>query len=243
MFGHSQLYLLRLRDSLESSRTTIQKSHRVGHHRAELNAQTAAYMATYELGEFNAARNHINRALEIVEQLGTYRFKQAALRILARIYRDEDQRDRALECIRQGIEVARELGVAFWGPGLFGSLSVITNDPEEQRTALAEGEAIIAGGCVGHNQFYFYRDAIEVALEQSNWDEAERYARSFENFAAAEPVAWSDFFIAWGRTLAAIGRGRRGKATISELRRLQGEAERMELKVALPKLEKALASV
>lgn len=243
MIGHCLLYLLRLRHSLESSRTTIEKAQRVGHHRAELNAQTAAYFASYELGEFNAARNHIKRALEIAEQIGTYRFKQPALRTLARIHRDEGQRDRALECIRLGIEVARELGVAFEGPRLFGSLAVITNDPEEQRAALATGEAIIADGCVGHNQFYFYRDAMEVSLEQSDWDEAECYARTFENFAEAEPVAWSEFYIARGRVLAAIGRGRRDETAIRELKRLRDEAERMEMKVALPKLEKAMVSL
>jgi hypothetical protein len=107
---------------------------------------------------------------------------------------------------------------------------------------MAEAERIIAAGCVGNNQPHFYRDAIEVSLQREDWTEVERYAQAFADFAAPEPLPWSDFFIARGRTLAAVARSRRDATTIDELRRLRDEAERVGLKDALPALEEALAS-
>ena len=107
---------------------------------------------------------------------------------------------------------------------------------------MAEAERIIAAGCVGNNQPHFYRDAIEVSLQRKEWNEVERYADAFGDFAASEPLPWSVFFIARGRALAAVARGRRDETTIDELRRLRDEAERVGLKDALPALEEALLS-
>jgi hypothetical protein len=39
---------------------------------------------------------------------------------------------------------------------------------------LAEAEAIIAAGCVGHNQLQFYPLAMQLALELGDYDEVER---------------------------------------------------------------------
>lgn len=51
---------------------------------------------------------------------------------------------------------------------------------QSTRLPLAEAEAIIAGGCVGHNQLRFYPAAIQLALELGDHDEAERYAAALD---------------------------------------------------------------
>jgi hypothetical protein len=86
---------------------------------------------------------------------------------------------------------------------------------------------------------WFYRDAMEASLHAGDWDETERYAAALEAFTRPEPLPWADFFIARGRLLAAIGRGRRDEDTRLELERLCNETRRLELVTALPAMQEA----
>ena len=113
--------------------------------------------------------------------------------------------------------------------------------PEVRQTALAEGERLLAAGCVSHNYFWFYRDAMEAALGAGEWDEVDRYAASLETYTRPEPLPWTDFFVARGRALAAVGRGRADAAPSAALIRLQDEGQRLGLVTALPAIEAALA--
>ena len=90
---------------------------------------------------------------------------------------------------------------------------------------MEEGEQILRSGAVSHNHFWFYRDAMDTSLRVGEWDSVERFAASLEAFTRPEPLPWSDFFIAHGRTLAAFGRGKRDERTFSELRRLRDEGK------------------
>ena len=93
---------------------------------------------------------------------------------------------------------------------------------------------------MSHCHFRFYRDAMEVALAEGDCDGVERYAAALEDYARAEPLPWTDFFIARGRALAAHRRGKRDDATMYELRRLREEAERAGLTTALAALAEPL---
>ena len=108
--------------------------------------------------------------------------------------------------------------------------------------ALAEAEALIAAGCVGHNQLRFYPDAMSVALELGDPDGVERYAAALEDFTKPEPLGMADFFIGRGRVLAQHARGHAGPALTCELQRVRDEALRMGFIAALPAIEAALAA-
>ncbi len=112
-----------------------------------------------------------------------------------------------------------------------------------QKKALQDGEALLKEPSVSHNHFHFYRDAMSACLDRQDWDEAERYAAALEVFTRAEPLPWCDFHIARGRALAAFGRGQRDDGLIDELKRLRDEARRVELNIALPELDRALAEM
>ena len=64
---------------------------------------------------------------------------------------------------------------------------------------------------------------------------------SLEAYTRPEPLPWTDFFIARGRALAALGRGRDDAAHSAALIRLQYEGQRLGLMTALPAIEAALA--
>ena len=99
---------------------------------------------------------------------------------------------------------------------------------------------MLQDGCVGHNHLWFYRDAMEASLDSADWDSAEEYAAALSDFTAAEPLPWSDFFIARTRALVDIGRGGRSAETMSNLERLRAEAASVGFRLWLPALDAAL---
>lgn len=117
----------------------------------------------------------------------------------------------------------------------------ITTDPQRRNTALAEAEQLLAKSSVGHNYYWFYRDAMDATLAAGDWAEAERYADALERFTTEEPVAWSDFFVARTRALAAHAREPNDEALRASLRELVTEAQRVGMRSALPAMERALA--
>ena len=72
---------------------------------------------------------------------------------------------------------------------------------------LAEGEGVIARGCLAHGALAFYRDAIDTCLELSDPDGADRYARALRQFPRDESLPYSRFHSARGAALAAVARG------------------------------------
>ena len=101
---------------------------------------------------------------------------------------------------------------------------------------------VLQQGCVSHNYFWFYRDAIEAALEFEDWDRAERYADALEAYARAEPLPWSDLFVARARALGRFGRGERGSELSDELHRLTLATRTANLKAHLSLLEDAIGT-
>jgi hypothetical protein len=144
--------------------------------------------------------------------------------------------------LREALAISRETGFGYAGAAILGPLALTTDDSEERRRALAEGEAALRAGAASHNHLYFYRDGIEAALNSRDWTGAEGYAAALEEYTRPEPLVWADFFIARGRALAAFGRGDRDPVLMTELRRLRGKGERLGLKPAMSRLEAALAA-
>ena len=69
--------------------------------------------------------------------------------------------------------------------------------------------------------FIFYQFAIEVMLEEKNWDGAIGYGQQPATYTEAEPLPWADFFIDRANALAAWGRGDRSADVADEIRRVQ----------------------
>jgi hypothetical protein len=146
----------------------------------------------------------------------------------------------AIDLLERGRAIARRTGITFHGAAICGALARALEPADERHAALNDGEELIEKGCVGHNQLWFYPEAIEVALELADYDEAERYAALLEDFTRPEPLPWSEFFIVRGRTLAAVGRGKQDTGLVDALHHLRQEGERMGYSLALPALRAAL---
>jgi tetratricopeptide (TPR) repeat protein len=239
MIGHCLFYLNRFEESLQSSREAMTLARRVGHQRAEIIAANGVRMLSFVLTA-DAANANTERILELARQIGARRFEaegmvaQAALLMLA------GRRSEALELTLRGVDAARETGIQFLGPDFLGQIAILADDDSLRRRSLAEGEELLRSGSVGHNHLRFYRHAIEASLNAGVWDEAERYSQALEDYTQPEPLPWADFWIAWGRALAAYGRDPTKAGATDDVRRVLKEAQRIGMRPAMPALRRAL---
>lgn len=149
----------------------------------------------------------LEHALTMSRELGSRRFDAIILTFMAHDLRELGRRDEAGSAARQAVAIAMEVGAGFIGASALGALAATTDDEGERRRALADGEALLAGGCIGHNYFWFYRDAMNVCAHTGRFDEALRHAGALEAYTAQEPLPWSDMQIRRTRALATAAGG------------------------------------
>jgi tetratricopeptide (TPR) repeat protein len=243
MLGFTRIFFDTTQSGLEDGLAAVEAARKVGHQRAEMLGQMMCFEALTELGEWDRAKAHTKDAQTLALRLGAMRFEAHDLAWLARIATAEGRRAKAIELLERALKICRDTGMAFTGPRVLSALALVTDEPDRRRGFLEEGEAILRSAAISHNQFWFYRDAIEVSLDIGDWLEVERYAVALEDYTRSEPLPWCDFFIAHGRALVAHGRDGRDDVTMQELKRLRDEAARIGLKTALPALDAALATV
>jgi len=107
--------------------------------------------------------------------------------------------------VQEALEVSVETGITFLGAWLNSTLAQTLDDEDAVRAALAEGERLLADGCVGHNYFDFYADAMQISLDHKAWDEVSRYAAQLRAYMSAEPLPWADYRIRRAEALARAG--------------------------------------
>jgi tetratricopeptide (TPR) repeat protein len=240
--AHASLYFRPQREALDEGRTAADAARQVGHDRAELNARIAAMFACYACREFDELQAHGEAAGALVRKLGAWRFEQSRLNFLAKAALARGLLDEALSLAQEALARARNSGLGLEGPRTLGTLARILDDSDAKCAVLAEGEAVISQGCVGHNQPWFYWDAIDVALECREWEEPERYAAALEEHTRPEPLPWCDFHIARGRILASLRRKPPGAEQRRALEGLRAEGSRLNFTMALASIEQALMS-
>ena len=240
MVAHTRLFIEGPAPTIPDSLAAVEGAARVGHHRAELIAQLSVFFSLAELDRGPEANEHMKRGQTLVRHLGAWRFEASILGLMSRISFGEGRVAEAVDLGKQALEICYKTGVGFNGLRVLGILALVTDDGDERRKALAEAEKLLSEGSAGHNELFFYRDAIDAKLDDGDWDGVERYAGLLEDFTRDEPYLWSTFFAARGRALAAWGRGRRDAEILAELRRLGEAAGRAGFLTAAPALEAVL---
>ena len=241
MAAFTRFYAGELPGAYADALAAVAAAERVGHHRAAIITCHIVFLAAVSQAELDVAARHVERAIDLSRQLGAQRFEAEGLWFKAEILQAEGRHTEALTSIRQALEISRETGMGFLGPAILGGLAHISPDPEERRAALAEGEQLLATGSISHNYFFFYQGAIETALEQHDWHEAERYAQALADYTRREPLPYIDVVVARAKALAALGRGRRDVALAEELGAARDQAKALGWRAALPTLDAALA--
>jgi tetratricopeptide (TPR) repeat protein len=204
-----RIYFNEAREALKDGIEATAAAARAGHLRAELLGRTTCTQACLELGEWDRALEHVAHANRLAKRLGAKRFEAQNLEFEGRILHGRGERDKARSRLSEALTICRSVGTQFSGPKCIGALALTTDDPVEQRRLLDEGEAMLRRGAVSHNHISFYRDAMEVMLEQERWDDALRYAAAMEDYTRAEPLPLSELFVARARALSSWAIGNR----------------------------------
>jgi len=214
---------------------------RVGSLVGELQAcLIVAQVATARMA-LDRAAEYAARAVQLAEQLGAERSRARCLHYRARVHVAADEKGRALPLLAEALDLARRTGPGYCGPAIIGTLLLATDDPDQLRALLAEGEALLDRGAVAHNAQEFHTDAAELALRRGGWGEAERHAARLESRFRAEPTALIEFMVERARALAALGRDPGDAAALDRIRRLCDQARQTGFRLPLGPMERALA--
>lgn len=242
MVGWSRVYLNERSEAVEDGLATVEAAIRVHHLRAEMLGHALVGFVAMDLAEWMLVSEHLRKAVELSQRLGSRTFEGSWMSHHARALHLQGRRREALSMAERALAISRRSEMTFHGPFVLGVMALTTDQALVRQKAFQEAETILRKGCVGHNYFWFYRDAMNASLEAGEWADAERFAQALEDYTAAAPLPWSSFYIARGRALAAAGQGVRSDSLGEAIDRLRHEAERVGLISALPALERALAT-
>ncbi|MGH8677567.1 MAG: tetratricopeptide repeat protein, partial [Burkholderiales bacterium] len=241
MRGTTYMYRLRFTEALDDCWASNEIATRSGHPRGEIISRNISCWTLLDRHDFVRSQQHARIALELIEKIGARRFVPLFNDILARIWLHVGDRAGAVKLLEESLAISRETGITFLGPFVLGAIALAADESTRRRDALNEGEAILSRGCVAHNVFWFYRDAIEVSLAEGAWDQADAYTAALDTYFREEPMAWADFIVARGRALAQFGRGPRAGA-LQQVRQLRDQAARLNMMAELIRLDAALES-
>ncbi len=225
----------------DECRSVLQAAEQIGNQRAEMGARLGLGWIETETADFDAALKSNDNALELIRTIRMKRFEAIGLLNSARCHYFRGEREIAADLAREAVQICRDTGMGFAGPGLLGVLALASDVEEERDAALAEAEAILDKGCLGHNYYWFHRDAMESNIERREWADVERHASALEKFMAEDPVPYATFYIERARAIAAVGQNPGDENARAELKRVRDYAEATHLRAAIAAIDRATA--
>jgi tetratricopeptide (TPR) repeat protein len=207
MRGATRFYAAEAAAAIEDSRAAADLAIHLGNRRAEAIARNVSAYLLYYAAEYEAARAEAEQGIALARTLGSHRFEVKSLLNLGMALFGLGETEAAEKALDEAYAIGERSRIDLWTAWVLGALALVTRNPERRRWALARGESLLAKGSVGHSYLHFYQFAIETALAESNWREAERYADLLAEYTRAEQLPWSDCYIARARTCARHGQG------------------------------------
>jgi len=224
-----------------------QEALRIAQENYDVRGECIAYIVFAPMmlcrGDFDHARETGERALELARRVGSQRFEADGLWTLAETYGTEGDRSRAVSLLHQALRSLGEVGIPFGGALVLSLLARFTSNPKQRCSYLAQGEEYLARETISHNFLEFHKNAIEVWLEEREWDRIEDHALALENYTRNEPLPWARFIVARGRALADAGRGKRDPALARELSELLAEGRAAQFHFPSGSIETALERI
>jgi class 3 adenylate cyclase/tetratricopeptide (TPR) repeat protein len=242
MLGSTLGYQFRLEESRAVSREAVELSERLRLPRAGIVGHVTAAFFLMESAQDGEATKHLQRALELAQNIGAKRFAPLSLLNLAKILFAEGRHDEARSMSQEACKLSDSTAPAFAGPWSLGSAMLMAVDNAEREAICEKALSLLGEGCVGHNYLWFHRDAIDAWLSSGNWRGMHRHADYLEVYTRHEPLPWSDFYIRRGRALARVVGGDKSAEANSAVRDLIAEAEKLQLRRALPAMRNVIAS-
>jgi hypothetical protein len=225
MLATVKIYMNETEQALHHALRSAELAAQVGLNRPEIVSRLTAGWILTSMARYEDARSQIATGLKLADALGAKRFEPFLEETLARIEFYQGNWKRAADVAEGALVKLYDVGAeSFIGPWVMSTVALTTPDPDRRGAILAEAEALLAKGCVGHNYFRFYRNAIQACLNAQDWDAAERYAGELARYTAPEPTPWSDFHIDRARAMIAQGRGENVTQKLEELHKRARDA-------------------
>lgn len=141
-------------------------------------------------GDFEPAEREARIALELARELSSARFEYEVLTQLGEIEFRTGRR--GIDTARAALEVARTRKVLeYCGAWTLALVAAITDEPDERRAALAEGEALLGLDTAEFTHIFFYRLATEAAARAGDTEARRRYATCWKDkLDAARAELW-----------------------------------------------------
>ncbi len=238
MLGTVRIYLNESEQGLADVERSITTAQMVGHKRAEIVSRLTASWILVESLRVIEAESHIALAMEIANEIGALRFVPFLRECKSRCLWLSGNADAAILSIEEALAEVEKLDAqAFIGPWVLGTCALLSKTRREAESYLDRAEPIIENGCVGHNYYRFYMEAIETTLNHGMYDRTKGYIEKFRNFANNEPCPWSDFYLKRGEVLLRSGDSADHKTNIEKLIRTAKSIQHL---TAVPKLEQAM---
>jgi tetratricopeptide (TPR) repeat protein len=238
--ARTRYYLDPMTDVLEHALSIVAVAAEMGHHAVEFEAHLLASAALYDLDRCETVLEHFDRAQDVGARVRTIRTEAMFASLAARALSALDRRDEARMLLVEALKAARETEPAIQGGFVLGAVVLLARGQKTRDSALAEADELLGKGAGSHGELRFYRDAIDAALGAGDPRQAMRYVGLLHAYCRNDSQPWSDFIIARGRALAAIGAGRGDAATVRELRQLMADARRLGYVWAQPAMRAAL---
>ncbi len=246
MVGAVDLLCNALPSALARCEEALRIARRIGDARIELLAYDVMASTEQQTGDWAKSQAHAERALVLARRLGARRFEAELAGRRALAIGNQGHPEAAEQLLDEALALSRDTGMRYSGPMILGFLARTSRDPDKQRRALAQGEAILTQSCVSHCHLDLYEAAIEVSLRNGRWDDADRYADALQAYTRPEPFPWAQFLIRRARVLAALGRSQRGASQTglrAELMALRKEALGAGMLAALAGIDEMLRRV
>ncbi len=240
MTSHCLYYANQVQESEAQTRRALADAQALGLAQVEIFLQESLGFLLAARGDHAEAEPALAVGIPLARAARARRYLSLMLYALARCLVAQDRRDEARAALEEGLDLARQTGMAFAGPMILSGLAELALDHAEARRVLAQGEVVLGQGAISHSHLHFYHNAIDVSLGWRAWSEALRYAAALESYVREQPLPWATLMIERGRALAAYGSGRGDADTVRRMAAIRSELERAGFRSALPMMDRML---
>jgi tetratricopeptide (TPR) repeat protein len=241
MAGHCRTWSGDGEAGLADIRRAVALSQRIGLAQIEVMTLESISFALVLRGDLAEAESWLVQATDAARRATARRYLAVNLLLMASCRAAQGNVGAARELVDEAFGISMEIGMGFFGPSLLAAKARAAQDPIERRRWLREAEAMLQPDCLAHARLMFYSDAIDVSLEEKNWEEALRYANDLEAFARPEPFEFVRLAAARARGLVALGRRGPEPELVGQLTDLRDEIRRAGFGAFAPGIEAALA--